>query len=125
MSEMIGDRLKKLRKEKGMTQEEVGSLIGASKQTLYKYENNIVTNIPADKIEKLAALYGVTPAHLMGWREDGYYHDPEVAAIANEMKDNPDIKVLFDATRGLSKKSIEEVKNFIIYQKAKERGEIE
>jgi toxin-antitoxin system, antitoxin component, xre family len=52
-----------------------------------------------------------------------YYDDPEVAAIANEMKDNPNIRVLFDASRGLSKESIEEVRRFVEYQKAKERGD--
>lgn len=63
----IGDRLKKLRLDRNMTLEEVGAKIGASKQTLYKYENGIVTNIPSDKIEALADIYGVNPWDIMGW----------------------------------------------------------
>lgn len=63
----IGDRLKKLRIDRGMTLEEVGAHIGASKQTLYKYENGLVTNIPSDKIELLARLFRVSPAYIMGW----------------------------------------------------------
>ena len=44
--------------------------IGVSKQTMYKYENNIVTNIPSDKIELIAKNLGTTPAALMGWTRD-------------------------------------------------------
>ena len=127
----IGARLKALRLDRGLTQDEVGKRVLVSKQTLYKYENDIVTNIPVDKIELLAEVYHVTPAYIMGWEQPeedaddspSYYDDPEVAAIANEMKENPDIRVLFDASRGLSKESIEEVRRFVEYQKAKERGD--
>ena len=127
----VGARLKALRLDRGLTQDEVGQRVLVSKQTLYKYENDIVTNIPVDKIEMLAEVYNVTPADIMGWEQPedtsseslSYYDDPEVAAIANEMKENPDIRVLFDASRGLSKQSIEEVRRFVEYQKAKERGD--
>lgn len=67
MEDTIGDKLKKLRIDKDYTQEYVGNLVGISKQTLYKYENGIVTNIPSDKIEALAKVFGVTPEYLMGW----------------------------------------------------------
>lgn len=63
----IGDRIKKLRKDKSMTQEELANHIKSTKQTIYKYENNIVTNIPSDKIEKIAEVLGTTPSYLMGW----------------------------------------------------------
>nr|DAQ88787.1 MAG TPA: helix-turn-helix domain protein [Caudoviricetes sp.] len=65
----IGARLKALRLDRGLTQDEVGQRVLVSKQTLYKYENDIVTNIPADKIEMLAEVYGVTPAYIMGWEQ--------------------------------------------------------
>ncbi|SEJ36236.1 Helix-turn-helix domain-containing protein [Propionispira arboris] len=63
----IGEKLKYLRLNNSLTQEEVGKKINVSKQTLYKYENGIITNIPSDKIEILAEIYHVSPAYLMGW----------------------------------------------------------
>jgi transcriptional regulator with XRE-family HTH domain len=45
----------------------VARAIGSTKQAVYKYEMGIVTNIPMDKIEKMACLFGVTPSYLMGW----------------------------------------------------------
>jgi transcriptional regulator, XRE family len=65
----IGMRLKNLRLDRGLTQDDVGRRVRVSKQTLYKYENDIVTNIPANKIEMLADVYGVTPAYIMGWKQ--------------------------------------------------------
>ena len=64
-----GDRLRQLREQIGMSQVEAAEKIGVSKQTLYKYEKDIVTNIPSDVIEKMAVIYSTTPAYLMGWSE--------------------------------------------------------
>ena len=50
-----------------MSQVDFADKINVSKQTLYKYENNIITNIPSDKIEAAARLGNVSPAYLMGW----------------------------------------------------------
>lgn len=66
----IGYLLKEERLRNKLSQEEVAKAIGSTKQAVYKYENGIVTNIPLDKIEIMARLFGVTPAYLMGWGED-------------------------------------------------------
>lgn len=66
---MKGSRLKSIRLERGMTLEELGEAIGTSKQTIHRYENGIIDNIPKAKIEALASALKVTPAELMGWSE--------------------------------------------------------
>lgn len=63
----IGDRIKKLRNQIGLSQTELAIKSDSSKQTIYKYENNIVTNIPSDKIEIISEILGTTPSYLMGW----------------------------------------------------------
>ena len=63
----VGERIKKVREKTGMSQVEFADKINVSKQTLYKYENDIITNIPSDKIEAAAKLGNVSPAYLMGW----------------------------------------------------------
>ena len=62
-----GERLRKRREQLGLSQTEVANSVNVSKQTLYKYENDIVTNIPSDKIEALARKLETTPEFLMGW----------------------------------------------------------
>ena len=63
----IGERIRTLRKAGGMTQSELAELLNTTKQNIFKYENGLVTNIPSDKIEKMAEIFGVSPAKLMGW----------------------------------------------------------
>ena len=62
---MIGERLRKLRKAKGMTQEQVAAYLNAAKSTVSQYENNV--NEPDLKtLVKLADLFGVSVDHLFG-----------------------------------------------------------
>lgn len=65
----VGDRIRQIRELCGLSQVELADAIGTTKQNLYKYENNIITNIPSDKIERIAAVCRVSPAYLMGWAE--------------------------------------------------------
>ena len=61
----MGDRLKELRLKKGVTQEEVGKVIGVAKATIMKYEKGLVKNLKRNKIEILAKYFDVTPSYLM------------------------------------------------------------
>ena len=65
-----GQRIKELRLQKDMKQIELAMAVKCSKQTIYKYENDIVTNIPYDKIIDIARALETTEAYLMGWAED-------------------------------------------------------
>lgn len=66
----IGKRIRQLRLQNQYSQEYVAKQIDSTKQAVYKYENEIVTNIPTDKIEKMAALFGVSPSFLLGWEDE-------------------------------------------------------
>lgn len=63
----VGERIKFARENKGISQIDLATSVKISKQNLYKYENNIITNIPSDKIEAIAKRLEVSPAYLMGW----------------------------------------------------------
>ena len=68
----IGERIKKTRERLGMSQVDFADKINVSKQTLYKYENNIITNVPSDKVEDIAEVGRVTPSYIMGWEEPAH-----------------------------------------------------
>ena len=72
----IGKRIKALRENLSITQEELANRLNTTKQNIYKYENEIVTNIPSDKIEALANILNTTPAYLMGWEEKERFQKP-------------------------------------------------
>lgn len=82
---MEGNRLKKLRERLGISQTDFAIKIGESKQTLYKYEHNITTNVPSDKIELMAEILGCSPAYLMGWEEKETPEEEERAKRIREL----------------------------------------
>ena len=65
----IGDRIRKLRESKGLTQDELGRRIGTTKQTIFKYETGKIENIPYQRIEELAAVLDADPSDILGWTE--------------------------------------------------------
>lgn len=72
-----GEKIALLREERGMSQVDLAYKVGVSKQTMYKYENDIVTNIPSDKIELIADALRTSPGYLMGWEEGTFGEDVE------------------------------------------------
>lgn len=56
---MIKNRLKELRLERGISQEELVKLSGISRTTLSKIENNEEVNVNTRTIAKLAEVFGV------------------------------------------------------------------
>ncbi|MBQ6148934.1 MAG: helix-turn-helix transcriptional regulator [Oscillospiraceae bacterium] len=65
-----GEKIKMLREKDGLSQVELAERIGETKQTIYKYENDIVDNIPKKKIEAIAKIFDVEPGYLYGWTDN-------------------------------------------------------
>lgn len=64
-----GERIRQLRIEHQMTQEELGAKVGVQKAAIYKYENGLVANLKRSTIEKLALVLETTPTYLMGMED--------------------------------------------------------
>lgn len=65
----MGEIIRKLRIERGMTQEELGKVLGVQKSAIRKYESGAVENIKRSSIKKMADLFGVSPSYLLGYEE--------------------------------------------------------
>ena len=65
----IGQRIRSAREHQDLTLDEVARRCKTTKQTIFKYENEIVTNIPYDKIVLLSQALDVSPSYLFGWEE--------------------------------------------------------
>ena len=70
MDESMGERIKKLRKEADMTQEDLADLLGVQKSAIAKYESGRVSNIKRSAIKKMAQRFQVSLSYLMGF-DDG------------------------------------------------------
>ena len=64
-----GERIKQLRLELGLTQEELGAKLGVQRAAVQKYEKGTVKNIKRDALLRLAEILGTTPEYLLGWDE--------------------------------------------------------
>lgn len=76
MSEGMAQRIRELRLAKGLTLEQVASVVGVGKSTVRKWETGMIANMRRDKIADLAKALGTTPAYLMGWPEDNKKDSP-------------------------------------------------
>lgn len=89
-----GERIKALRKKKGISQIELAKYLHTTKQTISKYENGIVTNIPSDKIEAMATLFGTTPQYLLCWEQEQKKNDIAVDIAVRLRKDDEFLSVV-------------------------------
>lgn len=69
------EKVRLLRIERGLTQEELGHIIGVQKSAINKYEKGRVVNIKRSTLQKLADALGVAPVDLL---------DDDESLIVNE-----------------------------------------
>lgn len=61
----MGTRIKEARLAKGLTQEELGNLVGVQKSAIAKYENGRVVNIKRSTLQKIASALNMNPTNLI------------------------------------------------------------
>ena len=74
------NRLKELRKEKKLTQEDLAGKIGVSKITILRWENG-ERQIKQDKAQQLADYFGVSVGYLLGFTDSKKVYDDEKVNI--------------------------------------------
>lgn len=94
----MAETIRMLRLKRGITQEELGSIIGVQKSAIRKYESGMVENIPRSSIKRMADFFGVTPSYLMGWEDETpapELTESERAWIELYRKLSPDVQETF------------------------------
>lgn len=61
-----GEIIKKLRKEKRITQQQLGDILGVQKSAVAKWENGHVHNLKSETINAIAVYFGVRPSYIRG-----------------------------------------------------------
>lgn len=98
MMDNIGKRIKKERERRGLSQAELGRLVGySSRSTINKIEKG-ERDIPRDKVAKFAQVLDVNPAYLAGFTEadipEGLNKEYYIDYILDS--DNPEFKALVE-----------------------------
>ncbi|WP_337928769.1 helix-turn-helix transcriptional regulator [Acidaminococcus timonensis] len=122
---LFSNRLSALLNEHNINQAELAKILGVSESTVGKWM--LMKSLPRmGIIQKLSDYFGVPKSYFLeeaAENKRAYYLDPETAQLAQEVKDDPRYRALFDATRKLSPDAMKEVMNFIAYQSKKEEGQ--
>lgn len=84
----IGEKIRACREAKHLTQTELGLACGVAKQTIFKYETGVVTNIPLDRLQLIASALDVSAAYLMGWEDEPDSKPPEDEKTAPELSES-------------------------------------
>lgn len=95
----LSEKIRYLRIQKGLTQAELAEKLNTTKQTIGKYENQVVTNLPLNRVQELADALDTTPAYLMGWGEE------KPAANSDELTDTQ--KTAIDMIKSMSDSDLE------------------
>lgn len=61
----IGQKIKKARLERGLTQQELGAIVGVQKSAIAKYESGRVVNIKRSTLQKIAKALNLRPSELI------------------------------------------------------------
>jgi len=69
MPTSLGEKIRRLRKEKKLSLERLGELTDSSKSYIWELENKAPPRPSADKIARIAAALGVTADYLVDTRE--------------------------------------------------------
>lgn len=127
----FGAKLKNCRKNMSLSQKELGQKIGVAESTVSLYESN--KRFPdAETLKKISALFNVSIDYLLGSSLEetsptqtepiGYYSDPETAEMAEKLRTDPDMKVLFSAAKDLTSEEMQQAADYVNYLKMKGRN---
>lgn len=114
LKEIFSVRLANLLSENNMSQTELASMLGVSESTVGKWL--LRKAFPRMNIlEKLSVIFNRPKAYFYDEEEQRstYYLNPETAQLAQELHDNPDLRILMDASKKLSPEDIKFVMDLV------------
>lgn len=91
----------KLRNARNVKDSDVARNTGIGRSTFSDWKSGR-SEPKKDKLEKIANYFGVPVEYFSTGEEQKYYLNDESAEIAQEIFENPDLRILFDASRDIS-----------------------
>lgn len=108
----IGEKIRSARQAKGMTQEELGNILGVQKSAIAKYESGRVVNIKRSTLKKISDVLGIRPSELIF--EGELQNNPvEMAQRHVEMIRDEDLNEMYDDFRRLDATKKKIVKDLV------------
>ncbi len=107
---MLGERLRGLRKEKGITQKELAEKLSMDTSIICKYESGAA--VPSyEALEKIANYFDISTDYLFG-RETNHLienSDEATEKFLEMMRTRPEFKILFDISKDATEQEIRQI----------------
>lgn len=117
------ENVKEAAKRKGYSINRLEQELGFARSYIAKFKTITPS---ADKIQRIADFLGVSTEYLLTGTEKepaGYYLNDETAQVAQEIFENKDLRVLFDAAKDASPEDLKTTYDMLMALKKKERGD--
>lgn len=122
LKNLFSIRLTKIMDEHGLNQNELANILGVSESTVGKWV--LKKALPRmGIIQKLADYFNVGKSYFLEESfNNGYYADPETAELAEKLRTDPDMKILFSAAKDLTPEEMQQAADYVNYLKMKGRN---
>ncbi len=118
---------KHIREKSGLTQQQLADKLGISRSAIGMYEKG-EREPNFETLELIADTFNVDMNYLLGKKSSTevipvvYYFNPETSKIAQEIYDNKELSLLFDAARDADPEDLQTVHSMLMALKRKEHG---
>lgn len=122
---MLGKRLKKLRTDKKLTQEELGKKINVTKVSISGYENGNRTP-DTETLQRIADIFDVSTDYLLGRTENpesSSSNEGKVFFMSKIATEFPDIDLMFRDMESMSAEEMKEVYDYIKFRKSQKKND--
>ena len=122
----ISEKLTFLLGEKGTSYGVLSDKTGIPKSAIHRYATGETTNVPIDRIQKLAEALNVSAEYILGWEDEDdslygnheeninfFVNEAEIMEMYNEINKSENLKLLFDTARTLTPRELEKVLKYM------------
>ena len=109
-------------KDKRMSVAEVSKITGIPQSTLFDFKAGRTT-LRAESLSRVADCLGVSAEYLLDGSSGTYYEDPLTAELAQKMKDDHDLRLLFSAAKDAKPETLQAVYDVLVALKRREKGD--
>lgn len=126
MKNQFIERLNSILQKRNLSQADLSKMTGIRSSSISDWLNGKYEP-KQDKIAIIADALNVSPVWLIGYDEpstnqtEGYYVYPETAEYAEMLRTRPEARLLFSASRGISKEDMEKAVEYIELLKLKNK----
>lgn len=115
----------RLLEERGLTASAVAQQTGIPKRAFSEWKSGKYKDPKPERLRQIADFFGVSVEYMMTGEETEpkHYEDPDTAALAQRMKDDPDFRLLFSAAKDVSAETLQQAYDYLVFLKKREKGE--